>query len=65
MAKGPGKYDDVCTMARQKTGGEVLLLVIGGNKGTGFALQTTMATKVMLPDVLEQLAAQIRQDPAS
>lgn len=63
MAEGPGKYDDVCTRARLETGGEVLLIVIEGNKGTGFALQTTMATKRMLPQILEQLAATIRQDP--
>jgi hypothetical protein len=46
MALGPGKYDDLCIYVRERTGGGVLLIVVGGKDGGGFAcradLETTM-----------------------
>jgi len=63
MALGPGVYDDACTKAREETGGEgVLLIVIRGTKGTGFSCQATPHVTAALPDVLEDVAAQIRRD---
>lgn len=68
MPLGPGKYDDVCTMVREKvgidvsaTGGGVIVIVLGGNKGNGFACQADLATTLALPDMLENVAKQIRQ----
>lgn len=36
-----GKYDDICTYAREQSNGDfVLVAILGGNKGTGFNVQT-------------------------
>jgi hypothetical protein len=60
---GPGKYDDVCTAARTTTkAAGVILIVIGGERGSGFSCQTDAATLLALPDLLETLARQIRDD---
>jgi len=62
MALGPGKYDDLCTYVRERTGGSVLLMVLGGNQGEGFACQADFAALLALPDLLEHVAGQIRRD---
>ena len=63
MAEGPGKYDDACTAAREITGGNVILIVIGGKKGAGFSVQGEDASTILLlPDILEQLSKQLRKD---
>jgi hypothetical protein len=63
MAIGPGKYDDLCTEIRERTKASgVLLIVIGGTKGQGFACQADLITTVMLPQLLESVAADIRRD---
>lgn len=63
MTAGPGKYDDVCTVARESTdASSVVLIVIDGNKGTGFSVQSDLDTLVRLPELLEELARQIRND---
>lgn len=68
MPIGPGKYDDLCTMVREKVGidvsangGGVIVIVLGGNKGNGFACQADVQTTLLLPDMLESVAKQIRQ----
>ena len=63
----PGKYDDVCTMVTEKVGigeqgGGVIVIVLGGNKGNGFACQADLRTTLLLPDLLEDMARQIRKD---
>ena len=67
MALGPGKYDDLCSyVATQvgitETGGGVILIVTGGNKGPGFSVQADLATTLALPDILEITAKMIRAD---
>jgi hypothetical protein len=67
MALGPGKYDDLCTYVREQVGitvkgGGVMLIVLGGNKGNGFACQADLRTTLLLPDMLEDIAKQIRND---
>jgi hypothetical protein len=61
-AIGHGKYDDLCTYVRERSGGEAaIVIVIGGSKGNGFSMQfTSLAAMLQLPDVLQQLAKQIR-----
>lgn len=65
---GPGKYDDICTLVRERVGmtdqssGGVLLIVLGGNKGAGFACQSDFVTMMLLPDMLEDIAKQIRAE---
>jgi len=68
MAIGPGKYDDVCTHVREQVGiadegqgGGVIVIVLGGNRGNGFACQADLATTLALPDMLEHIAKQIRE----
>ena len=68
MAFGPGKYDDICTQIREQvgiteeTGGGIVVIVIGGRQGPGFAVQCDLQTTVILPDVLESVAKQMRRD---
>jgi hypothetical protein len=70
MALGPGKYDDVCSLVRERvgitaeSGGGVLVIVIGGKHGTGFACQADLTTTMALPDLLESVAKQIRESGA-
>jgi hypothetical protein len=60
---GPGKYDDECTWVRERTHAEgVLLIVIHGNRGEGFAAQASPEVLVQLPELLEHVAKQIRKD---
>ena len=62
---GPGKYDDLCTLVREKTGASAtIVIVIGGNKGNGFSCQSDLVTTRMVPDLLEDIARQIRKDKA-
>lgn len=40
MAEGPGKYDDLATLVRERAEAAcVIVTVIGGNKGSGFSIQ--------------------------
>ena len=43
-------------------GGGVIVIVLGGNKGNGFACQADLRTTLLLPDLLEDMARQIRKD---
>jgi len=66
MADGPGKYDDVCTMAREMAGvqspGGAVLIIIGGDRGPGFECQCDALTLAYLPEMLEKIAGDIRAD---
>ena len=63
MAKGPGKYDDLCTMVRDKAEAEcAILIVIGGNRGGGFAVQATADVVAKLPEMLRIMADEIEAD---
>lgn len=66
MALGPGKYDDMVSLVRQQIGmtdsGGVALIVIGGERGPGFSIQADLQTTLLLPDLLETMAKQIRKD---
>jgi hypothetical protein len=53
---GPGKYDDACTMARLMTRAVgCVLIVIQGEHGNGFSVQT------LLPDMLPSLPELLRE----
>jgi hypothetical protein len=62
MTLGPGKYDDLCSYVRKQVGitddggGGVMLIVLGGNRGNGFACQADIRTTLSLPDLLENIA---------
>lgn len=60
---GPGKYDDLCTIVREQAqAAGVIVIVIGGNKGSGFSCQADLMATAKLPDLLEIMAAEIRKD---
>lgn len=61
MALGPGKYDELCTYVREKAKAQgVIVIVFGGEHGAGFSMQATPLVTLAAPDVLEQVAADIR-----
>lgn len=62
MAFGPGKYNDVCTEVRIKTGAAgVLVLIFDGHKGSGFSAQLPLELQLTLPTILRSVADQIDQ----
>ena len=59
---GPGKYDALCTLVREKAKAKgVLLIVLNGDKGSGFSCQTDAESVLLLPEMLEYMAQQIRE----
>ena len=64
MTIGPGKYDEECTLVRERThAAGVVVIVVGGDKGAGFAVQTTTAEAALdLPAVLRSMADQFEVD---
>jgi len=60
---GPGKYDDICTEVRKKTKARcVIVIIIDGDKGSGFSGQGDPLTLVNMPMMLEDVAAGIRKE---
>lgn len=62
MPIGAGKYDGICSFVRIETEAvAAIVLVIGGNRGSGFSVQTTNAAiQQELPRMLEVMAQEIR-----
>ena len=61
MTTGSGKYDDVCTTVRERTGARcVVIMVVDGDKGNGFSVQCEEAWLKYLPDILQDMAERIR-----
>lgn len=57
VAHGPGKYDDACTLAREKAEAQgAILLIFGGNKGEGFSVQAPEHIIRRVPKILRTLA---------
>lgn len=62
MALGPGKYDDLCTLVRQKAKAKgALVIILDGEKGSGFSCQADLVVTLRLPEMLENIAKQIRE----
>jgi len=61
---GPGKYDEECTLVRERTGAStVVMIVLGGSRGSGFSVQTIERTLAHdLPRLLRDLAGDIEED---
>lgn len=63
---GPGKYDDACTAARVVANAEVaIVMILNGDKGSGFSIQGELGTRLTLEQVagfLETIAAEMRRD---
>ena len=64
MTASRGKYDDACTRARQATDASaIVLLVIGGKRGSSFSVQAVDPQFLRrLPGVLQFVAEEIRRD---
>jgi hypothetical protein len=66
MALGPGAYDELATeVRRQAQAVGVLVIVIGGNKGTGFAAQLTAELTLAIPTILRDVAQAIEDGDGS
>jgi hypothetical protein len=62
MPEGPGKYDDLCTAARQTAEADAALLIIfGGNMGSGFSAQIPSNLVGDVPAILRAIADQIEE----
>jgi len=61
---GPGKYDELCTEVRTRSGAAgAIVIIFGGERGDGFSVQTTTPELVVaLPGMLRQLADLIEED---
>jgi hypothetical protein len=61
MAVGPGKYDEECNYVREKTGAHLaIVVVIGGDRGPGFAVQTYNDEILFnVPKILHEMADEI------
>lgn len=60
---GPGKYDLVTEHVRKVTGAEgVLVIVLGGDRGSGFSMAVPGYALDKIPGVLREVASQIEQD---
>jgi hypothetical protein len=60
-----GQYDDICEsicqqVAIDRVGGGVLVVVIGGDRGSGFSCHSDFASILHMPRLLEQIADKIR-----
>ena len=61
MASGPGKYDDLCSYVREQAEAEAaFVIVIRGNRGSGFSCQASPELALVLPDILEQVLRDMR-----
>lgn len=67
MTVGPGKYDDLATYVREQAEAEVVaVIVVGGNKGAGFSVQSTAPELMLvLPRLLRRLAEGIEAEDAA
>ena len=65
-SRGPGKYDHACTLAREATDAHTcLVVIIGGNRGHGFSVQTLDTDSVEeLPEILRIIADEIEDEIA-
>jgi hypothetical protein len=67
MTIGAGKLDDWCTTIREATGAEGVIIITHGRtqEARGFSAQLTLPAQLALPDILEEIARQIRADLAA
>jgi hypothetical protein len=67
MAQGPSKYDKECTLVRDSASAKVaLVIVIGGDRGDGFAMQAgTEVPPSVVAQMLRNVAEQIERTVGS
>ena len=64
MPDGPGKYDEICVNALMMTEAQAcLLIVLAGNQGSGFSVNTVHPEVTRrLPALLREVADKIQAD---
>jgi len=63
MPIGPGKYDDLCSYARDVAeAGATILIILGGKHGSGFSIQAPPEFVLVLPKLLRKMADEIEDD---
>jgi len=62
MPIGPGKYDKEVTEIRERLKADgVILLVIGGERGSSFCAQLPIVETLKIPEFLRNMADQIEK----
>lgn len=57
-----GLYDELCTLVRERTEAQgVMVVVLGGRIGNGFSVQGPVELNYALPSLLRQLADDIER----
>ena len=57
---GPGKYDELCSYVRAQAGAHgAVVIVFGGNLGTGFSCEAESEVVRLLPEILRAVADEI------
>lgn len=61
---GPGKYDDLASLIREQAKAEtVMVIVINGDKGHGFSVQSHNPEMLpVLPKILRDVAEEMERD---
>ncbi len=63
MPFGPGRYDAIASYVRDETAAAgVVLIVMGGTKGSGFSAQIPPEMFLTLPTILRDVARQLERD---
>lgn len=63
MPEGPGKYDELCTEAREKAKSiGAVLMIFDGEKGWGFSVQMPPRFMAQLPALLRDMANKVEHD---
>jgi hypothetical protein len=62
MPIGPGKYDELCTHVREKAKAQgAIVIVFGGELGSGFSVQADPLTLKHLPSLLREVAGEMER----
>ena len=60
MPRGPGKYDDMATLVRERVEAKaVVVIVFEGNRGNGFSIQIAAPMRLNLAPMLRHMAEEI------
>jgi hypothetical protein len=63
MMMGPGKYDNLCTAAREQADADgAVVILFNGKHGDGISMQATAELTVALPEILRNLARSIEKE---
>jgi len=70
MPDGPGKYDDLCTLVRERAGADgAIVIVFGGTLGSGVSVQMPGWLMPSVPGVrargVPQLALRLGRTPSA